>query len=103
MEDLIGVDVEEPLKELLHQGLDLRQVEGHVAVGQEPRQVVLAELKDQVEDGGRSADAAASADLVQGHHVLVVHLFQDPDLSDGCDGETLFLVLHQNLWKVKND
>ena len=49
VEDLLAVDEVEPVEELLHHLLDLPEVELDVGVAEQPRQVVLSKVKDQVE------------------------------------------------------
>ena len=51
MDDLVGVDEEQALAHLLHHLLDLAKTKLDVDVAQETRQVVLAEVKHQVECG----------------------------------------------------
>ena len=49
VEDLLAVDEVEPVEQLLHHLLDLPEVELDVGVAEQPRQVVLRKVKDQVE------------------------------------------------------
>ena len=100
MEDLVVVDVVEALEDLLHHLLDLGQGELHTNIAQQAGQVVLAEVKDQVERC--LVTTILTADLQQVHDVLVVQQLEDPDLSQGRDGETLLLILHQDFLQGNN-
>ena len=61
-------------------------------VGEEPGEVVLAEVKDEVEEGAVAVEVRgpAPADLDQVHDVLVVQQLQDAHLPGGGDGVTEF-------------
>ena len=55
---------------------------------------MLTEIKHQIEGG--LVTAVLTTDLQQVDDVLVVQQLEDPHLSQGRDGESLLLVLHQN-------
>lgn len=81
--------VVEAVEQLLHHLLDLAQTELDHDVGEQPGQVVFAEVKDQVECGsvavvGRGLGPTYFYEI---HYVLVLEQLQDPDLSQGGDGE----------------
>ena len=78
MDDLVGVDEVESLKHLLHHLLDLLQSELDIEVGKESGEIVLAEVKDQVEGG--LVSVVGSADLDQVHNVVVVQQLENPYL-----------------------
>ena len=48
MENLVAMDVVEAIHQLLHHLFNLPQGEGHTHIAQQPCQVVLTKLKDQV-------------------------------------------------------
>ena len=79
MEDLVVVDVVEALEDLLHHLLDLGQGELHTNVAQQASQIVLAEVKDQVE--GSFVSVVGPADLDQIDYVFVVELLKNANLS----------------------
>ena len=79
MEDLVVVDVVEALEDLLHHLLDLGQGELHTNVAQQAGQIVLAEVKDQVE--GCFVPVVGPADLNQIDYVFVVELLKNANLS----------------------
>ena len=62
--DLVVVDEEEAFAHLLHHLLDLPEEELDVDVGEEPGQVVLTEVKHQVERGLVPAVLAADLDEI---------------------------------------
>ena len=78
VDDLVGVDEVESLEHLLHHLLDLLQGELDIEVGQESGQIVLTEVKDQVEGG--LVPVVCSADLDQVHNVVVVQQLENPYL-----------------------
>ena len=80
MEDLVVVDVVESLEDLLHHLLDLGQGELHTNVAQQAGQIVLAEVKDQVE--GSFVPVVGPADLNQIDYVFVVELLKNANLPD---------------------
>jgi len=94
MEDLVVVDVVEALKDLLHHLLNLGQGELHTDIAEQARQVVLAEVKDQVEGGFVSV--VGPADLNQVDYVFVVELLKNTNFPEGSDGEAFLLILHQD-------
>ena len=78
MQDLVVVDVVEALEDLLHHLLDLGQSELHANVAEQAGQVVLAEVKDQVEGG--FVPVVGPADLNQVDYVFVVELLKNANL-----------------------
>ena len=80
MEDLVVVDVVEALKDLLHHLLNLGQGELHTDIAEQARQVVLAEVKDQVEGGFVSV--VGPADLNQVDNVFVVELLKNTNFPN---------------------
>ena len=100
VDDLVGVDVEESLAHLLHHLLYLARAELDVDVAEKAGQVVFTEIKDQVERC--LVTTVLTADLQQVHDVLVVQQLEDPHLSQGRDGETLLLILHQDFLQGNN-
>ena len=93
------MNVVQSVEHLLHDLLDLAEAELDVDVGEEPGEVVLGKVEDEVERGlvlvglGR----ARPADLDQVDNVLVAQELQDLDLAQRRDREALLLVLHQDL------
>ena len=79
MDDFVCVDEEEALAHLLHHLLDLTETELDIDVAQQPRQVVLAEVEDQVE--GCFVPVVGPADLDQIDNVFVVELLKNANLS----------------------
>lgn len=78
MKDLVVVDVVEALEDLLHHLLDLRQGELHTNIAEQAGQIVLAEVKDQVE--GCFVSVVGPADLNQIDYVFVVELLKNANL-----------------------
>ena len=99
--DLVRVDVVESVEELLHYTLDLAQRELDIEVREQPCQVVLTEVKDEVKGGLVPVELAglAAAYLNQVDNVLVVEKLQYPALSQRRDGEPLLLVVHEDLFQ----
>ena len=70
VDDFVGVDEEETLAHLLHHLLDLSKTELDVDVAQETSEVMLAEVKHQVESC--LVAAVLATDLDQVHNVVMV-------------------------------
>ena len=78
MKDLVDVDVVETLEDLLHHFLDLGQGELHINIAQQAGQIMLTEVKNQVE--GCFVPVVGPADLNQIDNVFVVELLKNANL-----------------------
>ena len=70
MDDFVGVDEEKTLAHLLHHLLYFSETELHVYVAQDPREVMLAEVKHQEESC--LVAAILATDLEQVHNIFVI-------------------------------
>ena len=100
-----GMTIRQAVQELFHDASIHFIRELHKARIKQAHQIVVHELKDQVERAFLFAKVfcvlLVSHDLLQIDDVFVFELSQNLDLSHSCDGESLLLVFQTNLLQRK--
>jgi len=99
MKDLVAVNVVETVEQLLHDFLDLAEIELDVDVAQESGEIVIAEIENEIKGGFEAIvlGRLGAANLLQVDDVVVFEQLQDLDLPQRRDGKSLLFILHQNL------
>ena len=99
MENLVTVNVVETVEELLHDFLNLAQIELDVDVAEETSEIVIAEIEDEIKGAFKPVilRRLGPANLLEIDDVVVFEQLQDFDLSQSRYREALLFILHQNL------